>query len=320
MIVNAVKSFGARLQAVGLLPTLLAVAFVAFLLVAKAPTASMSLKTITATAKAIGGSGAVVITGIAIAVAVTLQPLQFRLVQILEGYWPSGPLRMLFRVGVRVQRWRYERLQDQLTGAVNHRHEAARRSSEERISVAETRILERFPDEDRLLPTALGNALRSAEDRAGRRYGAEAVVLWPRLFPLLPARLRADIEDEVTQLDVSARLAVTWATTAVISSTIVLLHPVKAADNWGWVAIVAAVWLLAWLSYQSAIESAIAHGLDIEVALDLHRSLVVSAMRLPEPARLSSEQRVLTMLCRLYRTYDEDHKIELHFVSKSQGT
>lgn len=315
-----VKDFGARLQAVGLLPTLLAVAFLAYLLVAKAPTASLTFETITATAEAIGGTGAVVITGIAIAVSVTLQPLQFRLVQILEGYWPTGPLRILFRVGVRVQRWRYERLQDQLTSAVNYPHDAARRSAQERISVAEIRILERFPDEDRLLPTALGNALRSAEDRAGRRYGAEVVVLWPRLFPLLPAQLRADIEDEVTQLDVSARLTVTWAVTGLISSTLLLLHPIRAAHNWEWAVIVTAVWLLAWLSYQSAVESAVAHGLDIEVALDLHRSLVVSAMRLPEPSRLSSEQRVLGMLCRLYRTYDEDHKIELHFVSKSDGT
>ncbi len=85
---------------------------------------------------------------------------------------------------------------------------------EERAQRAETFLRERFASPERLLPTALGNVLRSAEDRAGVRYGADSVVVWPRLFPLLPEQLARSVEDEVTQLDVSARLTVTWAAAA----------------------------------------------------------------------------------------------------------
>lgn len=292
---------------------------VAFILASGAPSSPLTWELVSSTAKNVSAASAVAVLALAIAIAVTLQPLQFRLVQLLEGYWPNGP-HIFFRIGIAIQRRRYERLQDQLTGELSYASEVKERAANERMQMAELRLIERFPKPERLLPTALGNALRSSEDRAGKRYGAEAVVLWPRLYPLLPVEMRAAVEDEVNQLDVSARLTITWLVTAVASCLCLLRDPTSLTQHPSWLVVPTVTCLLAWLSYQAAIESAVAHGLDIEVALDLHRSLLVSAMRLPEPGRLSVERRTMERLCQLFQTDDEGHSIELDYKPRAPGT
>jgi hypothetical protein len=291
---------------------MLAVFVLTFLVVADAPRSQVNGTTAVNAARAIGTGGAIAVAVVAVAISVTLQPLQFRMVQLMEGYWPIGRRGLIFRFFVGIQRRRYERCQSKLTHPGSG-SAAGRRAAEERISNALNRLTERFPSPDRLLPTGLGNVLRSAEDRVGARYGIESVTIWPRLFPLLPAELQASIEDEVIQLDVSVRLAVTWLGTATVSSVLLVSDLEHLVRNPGWVLIVALLWLLAWLSYLAAIESAIAHGIDIEVAIDLHRHLVVDAMRLPSTTRLSEDRRVFKKLCRLFVTYDPDHGFEFEF-------
>lgn len=316
-IKDALNAFGSRLQAVGLLPTFLAVSTVVFMFLADAPRHDLSWQVIVTVAESLGGPGLVVLTGAAVAVAISLAPLQFRLVQLLEGYWPGGQMTWFFRAGLAIQRWRLQRLEERQVIAVEPRSDAKQRALLERAGDAEQRIRERFPEPDRLLPTGLGNVLRSAEDRAGIRYGVETVTIWPRLFAVLPKDVQESIEDEVVQLDVSSRLAVTWSLTAVTGSALLALHPVAAWTHPGWLLLVASLWGLAWLSYRAAIESALAHGLDVEVAIDLHRDLVVQAMRLAPTERLSQERRVFRTLNRLFLAYESGHGIELHFEGRS---
>jgi hypothetical protein len=285
-------------------PTLLAVGAVAFLIAADAPSRSLTWNHTIDAAESIGVTGAVIVTTVSIALAISLQPLQFRLVQLLEGYWPTWAPLWVARMGVWAQGRRRDRIADRISAASKSKSVAALIAINERIQVAETQVRERFPDPNRLLPTALGNALRAAEDRVGQRYGLQSVIIWPRLFRLLPAEVRAALDDEVTQLDVSARLSVTWSLAGVVSAAILLREPSALVTNPLWAALVVGVWVLARLSYLSAVESAIAHGSDIEVAIDLYRSLVVDAMRLPPTLKMSEERRVFRRLCRLFQTYE----------------
>lgn len=260
----------------------------------------------------VGVAGGFLIVSVSAAVAVTLQPLQYRMVQLLEGYWFAKPLGLPYRMGVWWQRRRCERLQRQLTGE-EPRTVVGKRLRDERRLYAEVALRSQIPDSNRILPTTLGNILRSMEDSAGARYGIEAVPLWSRLYPVLPRDHAKSLENEVTQLDMSSRLALTWAVTALICGTLLLFHPAEAARNPRWGAVVVALFLASWLSYRGAIESALAHSSDVAITFDLYRDYLLDAARMPQVARLSLEPDAFEMLCRLYESQGPNHGVNFDF-------
>ena len=126
------------------------------------------------------------------------------------------------------------------------------------------------------------------------------------------------MDDEVTQLDVSTRLTVTWALSGIASFLILIREPAALLENPLWTAVVACVFLLTRLSYQSAVESAIAQGVDLEVAIDLYRTRVIDAMRLHPTVSLEGERRVFRALCELFQT-PITSALDLQFKSSSRA-
>ncbi|MFG6490816.1 hypothetical protein [Microbacterium sp. P03] len=301
-----------------MLPTALAVGVLVFLIAADAPSTPLTLGTIQAGAAAVGAVGVIIIFAVSAAVAISLQPLQFRLVQLLEGYWPAWFPLWIARVGVRLEMCRRDRVSSRLQSTRRPTSEAAAITGRERKQAAETQLRQRFPADDRLLPTALGNALRAAEDSVGKRYGLESVVMWPRLFQVLPERVRAGVDDEVTQLDVSVRLAVTWTAAGVASSFLLLRDWSSLATYPLWVLVPVGIFVLARLAYQSAVESAIAHGGDLEVAVDLYRARVIDAMRLRPTTSLQQEIDVFGELTELFQSTSPS-ELDLNFDPKARA-
>jgi len=291
---------------------------VAFLVAADAPVKPVSFATIQGAASSIGGVGALVIFTASAAIAVSLQPLQFRLVQLMEGYWPAWFPQFLLRLGIRLERSRRDRVRARLAIVSRSSAPAAQAAARERAQTAETQLRQRFPAEERLLPTALGNALRASEDMVGQRYGLESVIIWPRLFPLLPDRVRNGVDDEVTQLDVAVRLAVTWTVAGLVGLGWLFCEPAALWQNPTWMLVPVGVFVLARLSYQSGVESAIAQGVDLEVAIDLYRARVIDAMRLHPTVSLEQERRVFRELCELFQTPSPSSR-NLHFKSSARA-
>lgn len=95
----------------------------------------------------------------------------------------------------------------------------------------------------------LGNVLRSAEGRAGSRYGLDAIVVWPRFYPLLSDKVTAVLDDLRDQLDLAARFCVVFGVATMIS--IVFL----AADGW-WLTAAAVTLAGSLLSYRAALAAA----------------------------------------------------------------
>lgn len=91
-----------------------------------------------------------------------MEPLQLSLIRILEGYWGKSALgRVMAEIGIDIQ-------------IVNFN---AQRGSSQKESNTENNIFSIYPKRlNRFLPTMLGNILRAAEDRAGRKYGINAIV------------------------------------------------------------------------------------------------------------------------------------------------
>jgi hypothetical protein len=150
-----------------------------------------------------------------------------------------------------------------------------------------------FPRRADLLPTQLGNALRSGEERAGGRYGLDTVVVWPRLYPLLSDSVRALVDDERNQLDVAARFTVVSLLAAAISFGLLLTH------GW-WLLVPAGCCVLAWLSYRGAISAAVAYGIGLETAFDLHRTDLLRALWLPTPPEPEDEWTLNNLLSQFF--------------------
>ena len=278
---NAFRDLGLRFNVVGLLPSVAGV-FAILLLVRVTSQEGFGFQELAQEVAELGWAGALLAVALALLVAFVLQPLQYGLVQFVEGYWPSRPFSAW------VARKRTER------------HITKRAKWEDRADPdpadyespagqnladwAADQLRMRYPEEDRVMPTALGNALRAAEDRPHETYGISAVDLWPRIYVLVPTERQALLENGVLQMDIAVRYFVTFLVVGVASFGIVLARLIFDDAHWGWLIIPIAELGLSMLSYRGALSKAIDHGVDIEVTFDLHRFHILEEMRISLPS------------------------------------
>lgn len=153
------------------------------------------------------------------------------------------------------------------------------------MNVAAYQLNHNYPTETRLLPTALGNLLRAAESRPAENYGLDALVTWPCLAPLISPELKATLADLRNQLDLAARMVLTFSLSALLG----LLYLYR----WGgWLLVPLGGLLLAWLSYRAALSAALAYGDAIQAAYHLHRFGLLTALHLPLPKDRNEELAV----------------------------
>ncbi|MDI3389518.1 hypothetical protein QIS99_25475 [Streptomyces sp. B-S-A8] len=194
-----------------------------------------------ATLRVLAGTGAVVVS---VVLAAVVSGRSQSLIRCYEGLWPG-------RLGDAVM----------LPGRRWHRRRARRLGFDRAVSD--------YPADMRdIMPTRLGNILRAAESYPHERYGLDAVVTWPRLFPLLPEGLAAAL--------VAARAEIEFHV------TISALASLVAVGAGGWLAAVnGPAWLFltcywagaatAWLTYRGALAPARLYGEHVRVAFDLYR-------------------------------------------------
>ena len=128
------------------------------------------------------------------------------------------------------------------------------------------------------MPTRLGNVLKAGEQRAGGRYGLDADVAFPHLYPFLRPPLQAAWDDYTNQLDSAAHLFVTFSIATALSTGLLLPH----GDGW-WLVVPPVFAALAWLSYRSTIAAARYQARLLAAAFDLHRFDLLTAMHLRLP-------------------------------------
>jgi hypothetical protein len=212
---------------------------------------------------------------------------------VLEGYWGDGPIgRRLTALSTGRQRARRQRLERSATpgdaAATVDATETARLVS------AAWRLRHRFPPEAILLPTSLGNVMRAAEHRAGRPYGLDAVVVWPRLYPLLSEAVRAPTDDLRLQLDLAARFTAVFLVGAVTTLALLVTH------GW-WLLVPLASLVLAWISYRASVAAASAYGVAVEAAFDLAHLDLRAALHLARPPDRTTERAANAELTEFFR-------------------
>lgn len=135
-------------------------------------------------------------------------------------------------------------------------------------SISEEQL--RYPARNRILPTRLGNVLRSVEDRLDE-VGGDVGGFVMRNKDLLPDRVRDEHDHYRTRLDMYAMLVIIGLILAVINPLILMGTTI----NWPGIVLVSGLFvLLSITSYHAAITSADAYG---SILLELNRLIKVAA-------------------------------------------
>ncbi|WP_410672656.1 hypothetical protein [Amycolatopsis sp. cmx-4-68] len=299
-------------------------------------------------ARRLGGlnlSGAAWLILVTIIVALFLHPLQLGMTRLLEGYWGSSrAARTLLRRRITHHRKRIARLEDrefaledQLRGALDDmltvisgtrpgdlepdalssareamfESDFAHRLSGLKAALATIpHALARYPRPDRMMPTRLGNVLRSAEDAAGKRYELDAITTAPHIALVAPDGHLGYLDDARQQLDTSARLCV--VALLVTLETVVFLLP----DGW-WLLLALAPYSLAYIAYRASIAAAGQYMGIVSTVLDLNRFKFYEALHVPLPQNPREERANNRELMKLLKGAE---KVRLHYKHPAAGT
>ena len=219
-------------------------------------------------------------------VAVLLQPFQVAIVRLLEGYWRRRGLLGAFGDLLRQQQLRkkivaeYDRgvtaVRRPTTPVAKDMADYARRRRRALATAARAgETLSTYPEHnDRVLPTRLGNILRSGEDAAGQRYGLDAMTAYPRMYPFVNDRLNTAMSQQLDTIDFMSALCV-----ALGLGTFAAAPLVSRVDRWSFVPVALA--LLAVAAYQAAKAAAREHGVLLASIIDLHRTDLVRHLNYP---------------------------------------
>lgn len=195
---------------------------------------------------------------------------QAYLLKLVEGYWPKWFAGLRFGMAER----KYAKIQDKvkeldaLSSAITIRDVARRSQLDNEIAHLPVK-------KSHCMPTSLGNILSAAERYPEIRYGLDAMVCWPRLYPLLSDTLRDDIAFARDHLNQSTRL-MAWGILFLVWII------------WQWWALLGLV--VAWLGYRGMIIAAGVYGDLIRAAFDIHRFDLYKSLNWPLPNEPENER------------------------------
>ncbi|HXF86234.1 MAG TPA: hypothetical protein VNK49_12680 [Anaerolineales bacterium] len=195
---------------------------------------------------------------------------RFVFLRWMEGYWP-WPLRYLEPLFITWQQKRLQAAEQRLNQMSNSLTPTLARQR------AGLEIFQRyFPSEmHEICPTRLGNILRAGETAPAQKYGLDAYVCWPRLWPLLPDSLRNDLTAVRSRL---FTLAEFWG--------MGLLSLIWAVWSW-WALPLGLLWM--WTAYRLALPVAMAYADLLESAFDLYRLSLYDALGWSRPQKDEDE-------------------------------
>lgn len=308
---------GARFSLVNLMPTAFFIAFMIALIVSGVYTNPKPSPALVIDKFSKDPGMAVAVTVGIFLVALLLRPFQVAIVQLLEGYWRRRPLQFANEVATE----RHRRLQHTAAIVTDTPYPDQPTSSEfkdvasyarqlrasYRIHSRAEMISVRYPLPikgsgglvDRLMPTILGNALRDGEDNAGRRYGLEMPIVYPRMYPLLSPKLDTAISAQLDMLDTTAAFCVAFGLIALLALPLIVRM-----DWWSLVPLVA--FLMSALAYRGAVSTARGHGTLLATAFDLHRFDMLQALHYELPLTPDDELAINNKLSDFLESRDVD--------------
>lgn len=160
-----------------------------------------------------------------------------------------------------------------------------------------------FPAQElHVLPTILGNVIRSFESYPERQYGMGAITLWPRLAGVLDEGFAAQLSDAKSALDFALNSAVLCNCLALLIAAVHLVYPVGLDERLTVVvAEVAGLLALGYAFYLAAIPRAVSWGNLVKAAFDLYRWKLLETLgydSASRPREIDGERRLWEKISR----------------------
>jgi hypothetical protein len=239
-----------------------------------------------------------ILVGIALFAALVLFGVRRPIIRLLEGY-PLEEARR--RHGLQGRAWCPPWLRPSWPGfrlrlvLVGRQERAFERLCRDSSDVARRRRERMFPHtKEFVLPTRLGNVLRSFEHHSDVRWGLGGLAAWPRVAALLNDRERDLHADAETDFMFFVNCCVCSA----------LLVPTLAIGVGGtaplWAAVSTIVAALAcYAFYRGAVVAAVSWGTEVRASLDLHRFELYERLGVRLPASFSDERFIAWHVTRM---------------------
>lgn len=239
----------------------------------------------------------------AIVLAGLLHVLNIPIIRFYEGYpWKNGP----------IGKWLRKQREAEFDEKIARRREAI--ALRPQLPPGDPRIgrlwtlqddvdremMAVHPPRSLLLPTRLGNVIRSFESYPSRQYGISAIILWPRFASRLSAEHARSIEEAKTSFDVTVHLSFLSLLAALLLLAAGCAYPIPFVSwtlLWPWLLRILAAGLAAWLLYVASVSRARAWGDTVRAAFDLHRAAVLKDLGIaPLPRDLETERLLWTRI------------------------
>lgn len=237
-----------------------------------------------------------VITGIAaLVLALALNPLQFTLIQLMEGYWGNSRLAVRFATIRTIYHQRRAAALDGRALADGAPEAGVVERTRVSIDAAESeRLFASYPVEPRdFLPTRLGNVLRRYETTVGKPYRLDPLLAIPRLAMVGGERELGYVRDQRVQLELAIRTAL-LAGVAVVATVVLLWRQGL------WLLLAVVPYGVGFLAYRGAVAVAHEYGMSLAVLTEFGRFDLYQRLHLPHPPDSAAERAANEKLMRMF--------------------
>lgn len=170
-------------------------------------------------------------------------------------------------------------------------------AAEKGLSAVLRQLFLEFPlRETSILPTELGNRIRSFESYPERQYGMSAIALWPRLISVIEAPYAEAIDAAKTGLDFMLNSATLSGLLAFLLLATGLVYPTPFAASGSaaaWIAEIAFLNILAVWFYRQSLGRASAWGDLVRGAFDLYRGKLLEKLGYTQQPKTAEAERAL---------------------------
>jgi hypothetical protein len=154
-----------------------------------------------------------------------------------------------------------------------------------------------FPGrEDLVLPTRLGNVIRSFESYSRRQYRMDAITFWPRLVSTIPKDYAAAIDESKTSFDFMLNCSALSSLLAFMVFLIGSLYPSRFNVSGAWLLWLSEIILLCVMAhffYRLSIGRARSWGNTVRTSFDLYRRDLLKQLGYTRVPRSLEEERSL---------------------------